>query len=139
MEKIGLFDFTKNFCNDKVDLRKHPAFGVKYPKFMINRVLSMSPKTCFLALLMTQMDSIPDAQHFHFLNTEVDRDDIYFHYYKRSDDIPEKTLKYVQEYYQCSLSRALEYVRLMSEKQIDTILEVYERRDAKPKKRKVKS
>ncbi len=87
---------------------------------------------------MTTLDNIPDEQHFYFLNTEVDRDDIYFHYYKRSDDIPEKTLNCVQNYYQCNLSRALEYVRLMSDKQLDTILEVFERRDAKPKRIKVK-
>jgi hypothetical protein len=138
MEKIGLFDFTTNFCTDKVDLREHAAFSSYYPKYLINRVLSMSPKTCHLAMFMSQLDNIPDEQHFHFLNTEVDRDDIFFNYYKRNDDIPEKTINCVQEYFQCSLSRALEYVRMMSEKQLDTILEVYKRRDAKPKRRKVK-
>jgi hypothetical protein len=137
MEKIGLFDFTTNFAGDKVDLRKHPAFSKSYPAFMVNRVLSMSPKTCHLAMFMSQLSDMPDDAHFAFMNAECPSG-IYFNYYKRSDDIPEKTIKLIQEYYECSMGRALEYIRLMSKKQIDTILEIYKRRDSKPKRKRVK-
>jgi hypothetical protein len=138
MEKIGLFDITTNFCVDKSDLRKHPLFKKSYDKFMINRVLSMSPKTCHLAMFMSSFDDIPQEQHFAFLNNEIDKEYIYFNYVKRSDDVPKKTLDYIMEYFQCSLERCLEYVRLMSEKQIDTILEMYKIRDTKIKTRKTK-
>jgi hypothetical protein len=105
---------------------------------MINRVLSMSPKTCHLAMFMSSFDDIPQEQHFAFLNNEIDKEYIYFNYVKRSDDVPKKTLDYIMEYFQCSLERCLEYVRLMSEKQIDTILEMYKIRDTKIKTRKTK-
>jgi hypothetical protein len=140
MEKIGLFDFTTNFCVDKADLRKHPVFEKSYDRYMVNRVLSMSPKTCHLAMFMSTYQDIPKQQHFAFLQNEIDREHIYFNYVKASEEIPKKTLKYIREYFQCNISRALEYIRMMSEKQLDTILELYKIRDAneKPKKRKVK-
>jgi hypothetical protein len=138
MEKIGLFDFTTNFCGDKVDLRKHPAFSKSYPAYMVNRVLSMSPKTVFLALFMSQLSDMPDESHYAFLTAECPNENIYFNYYKRSDEIPEKTIGYIQEYYECSMARALEYIRLMSKKQIDTILDIYKIRD-KHKNKKAKS
>jgi hypothetical protein len=137
MGKIGLFEFTSNFVGDKVDLRKHAMFWDSYPKFMVNRVLSMSPKSCHLAMFMSQLDNIPDEQHFAFLNIELEKG-TYFNYYKRSDEIPQKTIDYIQEYYQCSESRCIEYIRMMSKKQIDTILELYKRRDERPKIKKVK-
>ena len=138
MDKIGLFDFTTNFCEGKVDLRKHPAFLKSYDMFMVNRVLSMSPKTCHLAMFMSAFWEIPKEQHFAFLNIEIDRDRIYFNYAKRSDEIKAETIQYIQEYYSCSLGRALDYIRLLSAKQLDTIIEIYKRRDSKPKKRKAK-
>lgn len=138
MDSIGLFDYTTNFCTEKKDLRQHPEFQKTYTRFMVNRVLSMSPKTCHLAMFMSIHSGIPKEQHFLFLNNEMDRDRIFFNYAKRSDDIPQKTVDCIREYYQCSLGRALEYIRLMSEKQIQTILDIFKNRDAKPKKRKAK-
>jgi hypothetical protein len=139
MEKIGLFDFTKNFCDAKADLRNHPEFLRSYPTFMVNRVLSMSPKTCHLAMFMSMNRDIPPEQHFKFMLNEVPQESIYFSYYKRDNEVPKKVLDCLMEYYQCNLGRALEYAELMSQKQIDTIVGIYKVRDAKPKKRKVKS
>lgn len=140
MEKIGLFDFTTNFCVDKADLRKHPVFDKSYDIFMVNRVLSMSPKTCHLALFMGNMRDIPKRQHFAFLQNEIDRDRIFFNYAKAESELPIKQFNWIREYFQCNTSRALEYIRLMSDKQLDTILELYKIREAnqKPKRRKVK-
>jgi hypothetical protein len=138
MEKIGLFEFTTNFCVNKADLREHPVFEKSYDRYMVNRVLSMSPKTCHLALFMSNWRDIPKRQHFAFLQNEIDRENIYFNYVKRSDEIPLKTIKYIREYFVCNEERAIEYIRMMSEKQLDTIIELYLIRDGKPKKKKVK-
>lgn len=138
MEKIGLFDFTTNFCVDKADLRKHPLFKKSYDKFMINRVLSMSPKTCHLAMFMSSFPDIPQEQHFKFLDNEIDKEYIYFNYAKAINELPKKQFDYIREYFQCNVSRALEYIRVMSQKQLDSILELYKIRDAKIKTRKVK-
>jgi hypothetical protein len=138
-DKIGLFEYTTNFCTDKKDLRKHPDFLKSYNPFMVNKVLSMSPKTCYLALFMSQNWQIPREQHFAFLNEMVDKDRIYFNYAKISDDVTAETLRYIREYYVCSMSRALEYVRIMSGKQVKTIFDIMKQRDAKPKKTKGKN
>ena len=105
---------------------------------MVNRVLSMSPKTCHLALFMSNFRDIPQEQHFAFLDNEIDRENIYFNYAKADGELPKKQFDYIREYFQCNVSRALEYIRIMSQKQLDTILELYKIRDAKIKKRKVK-
>ena len=138
MDKIGLFDITTNFCVDKTDLRKHPLFKRSYSCYMVNRVLSMSPKTCHLALFMSNFRDIPQEQHFAFLDNEIDRENIYFNYAKADGELPKKQFDYIREYFQCNVSRALEYIRIMSQKQLDIILELYKIRDAKIKKRKVK-
>ncbi len=138
MEKIKLFDYTTNFCGEKKDLRKHPDFIKSYNPFMINKVLSMSPKTCGIAMFMSQCTCVPKEQHFAFLNDVIDRDQIFFNYAKRSDDISTEEIQYFQEYFECSMGRALEYIGLMSDKQRETIFETMKRRDADPKKRKTK-
>jgi hypothetical protein len=138
MEKIGLFDFTTNFCTDKNDLRQHPAFQKSYDMFMVNRVLSMSPKTCHLAMFMSGFRDIPKDQHFAFLDNEIDKEYIYFNYAKAEYDLPKKQFDYIRDYFQCSIARALEYIRIMSQKQLDTILELYKIRDAKIKRKKTK-
>ncbi len=135
-KKLKLFDYTTNFCGDKTDLRKHPDFVKSYDIFMINKVLSMSPRTCGIAMFMSQYPDIPKEQHFAFLNAIVDRDQIFFNYAKRSDDISAEEIQYFQEYFECSLGRALEYIGMMSEKQRSTIFETMKRRAADPKKRK---
>jgi hypothetical protein len=138
MESIKLFDYTTNFCSEKADLREHPDFLKTYNPFMINRVMSMSPKTCHLAMFMSQRPQIPNAQHFIFYNNELDRDRIFFNYAKRSDEVSAETIQYIREYWQCSLGRALEYINILSEKQLKTIIDIFKTRDGKPKKRKVK-
>lgn len=138
-EKLQLFDFTTNFCTAKADLRKHPDFLKVYNPFMINRVLSMSPKTCHLALFMSRFPDIPKEQHFIFFNTEMDKDRIFFKYAKPENDVPAKTIAYLQDYFECSFGRALEYAKLLSEKKLKTVLKVMETRDAKIKKRKAKA
>ena len=135
MDKIGLFEFTTNFCGDKTDLRSHPLFKESYDRFMVNRVLSMSPKTCGLAMFMSRYDDIPKELHFAFLNEEVDREFIFFNYAKETHEIPKKHRLYLQEYFQCSRDRAIEYIRMMSEKQIDTIIKLYKTRDKYAKKK----
>jgi len=136
MEKIGLFEFTTNFCVDKVDLRKHPRFIESYRRFMINKVLSMSPKTVHLAMFMSQFGSdIPKDIHFLFFNSELDRDRIYFNYAKKKNEVPIKKLRYIQEYFQCSEERALEYIDILSEKQFDGIIDLYIERDRYNKKK----
>ena len=143
MDKIELFDYVRNFCEDKVDLRKHPAYLDNYKKtrFMINRVLSMSPKTCHLALFMSVYNDVPSDMHFLFLNAEIDREKIFFNYCKETNEIPKKHKKWFQEYFQCSAERAISYWNLMSEKQRETILEPYilrEENDKTPKRKKSK-
>jgi len=136
MDKIGLFEFTTNFCVDKTDLRSHPRFDESYPRFMVNKVLSMSPKTVHLAMFMSQFGSdIPKGMHFLFFNSELDRDRIYFNYAKKKNEVPIKKLRYIQEYFQCSEERALEYIDLLSEKQFDTIIDLYIERDRYDKKK----
>lgn len=136
-DKLILWDYPKNFCGEKADLRKHPTFH-KYPAFMVNRVMSMSPKTIFLAMFMSRYTDIPIENQFAFYNTEVDKEYIFFDYKKRSDEISAETIQYIREYFVCSLTRALEYINLLSEKQIKTIVDLYKIRDKANKKKKKK-
>lgn len=138
MESLKLFDYTTNFCTGKADYRKHPDFIKTYNPFMINRVLSMSPKTCHLAMFMSHFPDIPKEQHFTFYNNEMDKDRIFFKYFKPDNDVPAKTIAYLQDYFECSSARALDYAKIMSEQKLKTILKVMENRDAKPKKLKAK-
>jgi hypothetical protein len=127
--EMKLFDWPVNFCGDKEDLRDHPDFVKTYNPYMINRILSMSPATCGLALFMSLYHQIPKEQHFAFLNKEIDRQYIYFNYKSYNPDVDKKILYALKEYFVCSEDRALEYGRLLSEKQIETIVEVVKRRD----------
>lgn len=103
---------------------------------MVNRVMSMSPKTIFLAMFMSRYTDIPIENQFAFYNTEVDKEYIFFDYKKRSDEVSAETIQYIREYYVCNLTRALEYVNLLSEKQIKSIVDLYKIRDKTYKMKK---
>jgi hypothetical protein len=122
-KKIGLFDFTNNLTNDKTDLRKHPRFEQDYTSFMINRVLSMSPKTCHLAMFMSGNSHIPNASHYLFFLLMIDKEKIFFNYAKRSNDIPADRLKAVQTIYKVNISKAKEILNVLSDDQVNIIEE----------------
>lgn len=125
LKKIGLFDFTNELTNGKTDLRDHPRFEKDYNPFMTNRVLSMSPKTCHLAMFMSGYPGIPKAAHFLFFLLMIDREKIYFNYAKRSNDIPADRLKAVQRIYQTNISKAKDILALLSDEQIQLIEDRY--------------
>ncbi len=127
VEKIGLFDFTNELTNGKTDLRTHPRFEKDYSPFMVNRVLSMSPKTCHLAMFMSGNSRIPKPMHFLFYLLTVDREKIYFNYKKRTDDIPTARLKAVQSAYQCNIAKAKDIINFLSEDQIEMMEDRYEK------------
>lgn len=137
MDELKLFDYIRNFCGPKTDVRLHPSFKKTYKPFMINRVMSMSPKTCHLSLFMSQRPDIPAELNHIFWNNEIG-ENIFFNYLTRSDKISAREMQYIREYFECSIERAQEYIALMSKKQFETIIEIYTRRDEKGKKGKLK-
>ena len=98
----------------------------------------MSPKTCHLAMFMSQRPDIPKEQHFAFYNFELDKDRIFFNYAKKGDEVSAAELLYIQEYFVCSMERALEYIEMMSQMQFETIIELFLIRDKKIEKGKSK-
>lgn len=138
MEKLQLWDYIRNLCGDKIDYRFHPDFNRTYKRYMINKVLSMSPKTCHLALLVSQRPDMPKDMHHLFFNNELDKD-TYFQYAKAEFELSAAELLYMMEYFECSKARAVEYSKLLSKKQFDIIMEIYKRRDDKNKGKLKKS
>jgi hypothetical protein len=126
-KKIGLFDFTNELTNGKTDLRTDPRFEKDYNPFMINRVLSMSPKTCHLAMFMSGNPDIPKAAHFLFYLLMIDREKIYFNYIKRTNDIPVDQLKAVQKIYNMNIGKAKDIIKVLSDDQLKLIEDRYEK------------
>lgn len=122
-EKIGLFDFTNQLTNGKTDLRNHERFQKDYNPFMINRVLSFSPKTCHLAMFMSGNPHIPKEAHFLFFLLMIDKEKIFFNYLKRTNDIPADRLKAVQTVYKVNLLKAKEILKVLSDDQVNIIEE----------------
>ena len=122
-----LFDFVKNIAYEKTDLRKHPDFEKNYNPFMINRVLSMNPKTASIACFMSKFTKLPKSIHYLFYLYFLDKENLWFEYKKRECDIEKDTLDAIMEYFQINLIKAKDIIHTLGEEKVNIIIESFKK------------
>ena len=119
-EAIRIFDFLKALTETKVDLTNHERFEKDYSPFMINKFLSMDPSTLFFAHFA---NNISDKKvHFAFLLGALDKKKVYLKYIKKDK---EKDTKIIQQCFDISTERSIEYLDLLSKKDLKLIKKKY--------------
>lgn len=92
-----------------------------YLPFMINRAYSMNRNFVLFANEMNLYSSIPKKWQYDFYFFGVPKGTYYDKWAKKSED--EEDVLIVSEYYHINKQRALEFLALLSKKQLDIIKE----------------
>jgi len=114
------FDILNSINHTKEDLFKNdPLVSKDYAPFMINRGLSYFSDTVFVANEMNKYHELDKDIQFYFLLNVVKKRKRFSKWAKKTAS--SEDTRVVSEYYQCSISKANEYLRLLSNEQLNII------------------
>ena len=119
-DAIRIFDFLKALTETKVDLTNHERFEKDYSPYMINKFLSMEPTTLFFAHFANNISD--KRMHFMFLLDALDKKKVFIRYIKKDK---EKDTKIIQQCFDVSIERSIEYLDLISKKNLKLIKKKY--------------
>ena len=119
-DKLTIFNFLSALTKHKIDLTAHERFHKDYSPFMINRFLSMSPKTIFFAHFANKI--VDKKTHYLFLLNCLEKEKVFLKYIKK--DKLEDT-KLIQKCYDISEERAMDYVEILTKKDLKEIKKKY--------------
>lgn len=121
----SLFDYLNaiNLEKDnKIEDGTLPEEG--YVPFMINRGLSYFPDTAYLAQEMNKRPGILNRHQFFILHQYVPKAKRYSKWYKKPSDNLEY-IELIQKDMKCSFAKAQQYLRILTEDQINKIQKKY--------------
>lgn len=115
--KISPFDVIKSVSSTKKHILTDPK---DYTAFVVNKGLSYFPDTIGFANEMNRLWAIPpECQYEYYMNVIRKRDR--YSKWNKKDKETEKTLENIMEYYNCSTRVAKQYMKSMSETDIEFI------------------
>ena len=123
---ISIFDILKALTEtkkildfDKLSVRKG------YSQFMINRWLSMNEFTLMFVEDINTLQNISDEQHFTILHSLIPQRRFYYEYAKHSKNLSNTDHQYIADYFQIGIRDAENYTRVMTDEDINGILDKY--------------
>ena len=120
MSKRNPFDFVKSVSYDKKDIMVDDIEEKAYQPFLINKSLSYHEDCIFLTNEMNTRHSTESRlQYVFFLNTLRRRQ----RFSKWSKPRVLEDMKVIQSYYDCSISKAEEYYKILTAKEIKIMKE----------------
>lgn len=115
--KISPFDIIKSVSSTKKHILTDPK---EYTAYVVNKGLSYFPDTIGFANEMNRLWAIPPEHQYDYYMNAIRKRDRYSKWNKK-DKETEKTLENIMEYYNCSTRVAKQYMKGMSESDIEFI------------------
>lgn len=121
---MELFDYINDASYGKTDVFKDlpDREEKKYPAYLINRYFSFMPDTIFFANEMNQHTHLDNKLKHHFYLYGL-RKKKRFTKWIKSEEI--ENLHFIKLVYECSETKAKEYLKILSYEQIATLKEEY--------------
>ena len=121
---MELFDYINDASYDKKDvLRDVPDREEKrYPAYLVNRYFSILPDTLFFANEMNMRSHVYNKLKHHFYLHGLRKKKRFTKWVKTDKN---DNLEFIKQVYECSEQKAKEYLRILSEKDIETLKETY--------------
>lgn len=122
---LSPFDFLNAINSTKQDLFEDPQAEKDYNPYMVNNGLSYFYDTVLIANELNIYPEIPKRRQFAFLNNSVSKKKRFSKWNKKeasSDDI-----ELVSEFYSCSNSKAIEYLKILNDDQVEEIKKLLEK------------
>lgn len=102
--------------------------------YMINRFISMDPNYVDVVNLIQRYPTCSNKMVYKFYCDLLPKKKSFFRYIKAKSKFDTETISKISEYYQCSTREAKEYVTILTDKEVENILNVGT--SSKPKKRR---
>ena len=131
-KKIGLFDFVGSISEKKNYLYNDDTKTV-YNAFMINKAMMQHLDTILLANEANKMQGLSDEMHHDFLFYAIEPKRRYGKWAKKQEADRQDVINYLQEHYHINNERALEYLNLLPEEDIEHIETKLKRKGGKVK------
>ena len=121
-----LFDYLKALTErnefldfDNEEVRKG------YQPFMINRFISMAEVFTQVVNEINRFSDIPKETHFRFFFSVLPKRRQFFKYIKKPKDLSQDEKLVIAKYFEVGLTDAERYINMLSEEEINQILEIY--------------
>lgn len=119
--KKSFFDIVSDINTSRTPLSEDEVVGITN-KFMVNRALSKFPETIFYADEANSfLTNVPEYAHYLFFFYSIPKKKR-FAKWEKKEAYPEEVTA-IQQVYQVSEQVALEYYKLLTEDQLDAIME----------------
>jgi len=121
---VELKDYLNSINYSKEDIMVDSLSERKYPPFVINRCLSYFPDTIFHVNEMNMSTHIGNKMQYDFLRTSIRKRKRFSKWLKKEI---QSQIDAVCHFYSCSKIRATEYISLLTEDQLNEIVQIYKR------------
>lgn len=129
-KKVGLFDFLKRLVNKKSLPETQEGEELDgFSPFMINRFMSCEMNFVQLSNAMNT-NGLTKEMVFDFYDHTIPKNNTFIKYNAKKEKA-EKHLKYVMDWYTCNIQTAKQYMRLISEDEMQEIIDFFEKRGRK--------
>lgn len=123
--RFGIFDHLNNLTVDKKDWDENNDDQVaSYTPYMINKWISMN-ESCIPLVNRIERFNLPKDVHYRYLFNALPKRKLYFDYVKKQKEYDEKVKECVCRYFEIGPRQLDEYLDLLTEEQVEEIVEVY--------------
>ena len=112
------FEFINSISYKKNNLLKEQYSEKDYPSFLVNKGLSLYADTILYANEINRRPWIDNKLAYDFYLNSIRPRKRYSKWFKKTKD---EDLELLKEYYKCSESKALEYLNILSETQLEKL------------------
>ena len=113
-------EFINSISYKKNNLLKEQYSEKDYPSFLVNKGLSLYADTILYANEINRRPWIDNKLEYDFYLNSIRPRKRYSKWFKKTKD---EDLELLKEYYKCSESKALEYLNVLSETQLEKLRE----------------
>lgn len=124
-KRLSPFDFVKSI-NEKTEhlMKVQPETEKDYIPFMVNRALSFSPDAILYANAINTNWIVDKRMQYDYLYSSVRRRKR-FDKWQKKEEVDERTLSTIMEFYKVGPRRAAEYMSMLTEDQKETLRKGY--------------
>ena len=123
---MELFDYLKALTerNEFVDFDNEEV-RKGYQPFMISRFISMAEVFTQVVNEINRFSDIPKETHFRYFFSVLPKRRQFFKYIKKPKDLSQDEKLVIANYFEVGLTDAERYINMLSEEEINQILEIY--------------
>ena len=123
---MELFDYLKALTerNEFVDFDNEEV-RKGYQPFMISRFISMAEVFTQVVNEINRFSDIPKEAHFRYFFSVLPKRRQFFKYIKKPKDLSQDEKLVIANYFEVGLTDAERYINMLSEEEINQILEIY--------------